>query len=42
MREAPSWKVIEAIWAAGGKVKVFDPQAMEACKAIYGPRGDMR
>ena len=41
MREAPSRTLIEAIWAAGGKVKAFDPQAMEACKLIYGPRDDM-
>ncbi len=41
MREAPSRTLIEAIWAAGGKVKAFDPKAMEACKAIYGPRDDM-
>ncbi len=41
MREAPSRTLIEAIWAAGGKVKAFDPQAMEACKVIYGPRDDM-
>ena len=41
MREAPSRTLIEAIWAAGGKVKAFDPQAMKACKAIYGPRDDM-
>ncbi len=34
MREAPSRTLIEAIWAAGGEVKAFDPQAMEACKAI--------
>jgi UDPglucose 6-dehydrogenase len=41
MREAPSRVLIEAVWAAGGKVKAFDPQAMEACEAIYGPRDDM-
>jgi UDPglucose 6-dehydrogenase len=41
MREAPSRVLIEAIWAAGGNVKAFDPQAMEACEAIYGPRDDM-
>ena len=41
MREAPSRVLIEAIWAAGGQVKAFDPQAMEACDAIYGPRDDM-
>ncbi len=41
LREAPSRVLIEAIWAAGGNVKAFDPQAMEACEAIYGPRDDM-
>ena len=41
MREAPSRVLIEAIWAAGGQVKAFDPQAMEACEAIFGPRDDM-
>ena len=41
MREAPSRVLIEAIWAAGGKVKAFDPKAMDACEAIYGPRDDM-
>ena len=41
MREAPSRVLIETIWSAGGKVKAFDPQAMDACEAIYGPRDDM-
>ena len=41
MRDAPSRVLIEAIWEAGGKVKAFDPQAMGACEAIYGPRDDM-
>ena len=41
IREAPSRVLIEAIWSAGGKVKAFDPQAMDACEAIYGPRDDM-
>jgi UDPglucose 6-dehydrogenase len=41
MREAPSRVLIKAIWSAGGKVKAFDPQAMDACEAIYGPRDDM-
>ena len=34
MREAPNRTLIEDIWAVAGKVKAFDPQAMEACKAI--------
>lgn len=41
MREAPSRVLLEAIWAAGGSVKAFDPQAMKACERIYGQRDDM-
>ena len=41
MREAPSRTLVEAVWAAGGEVEAFDPQAMEACNAICGPRNDM-
>src|SRR3546814_1747586 len=29
MREAPSRVLIEAIWAAGGKVRAFDPVAID-------------
>jgi UDPglucose 6-dehydrogenase len=41
MREAPSRSLLENIWSCGGQVKAFDPEAMEACKAIYGARDDM-
>ena len=41
MREAPSRVLIESIWAAGGRVKAFDPQAMTACEQLYGQREDM-
>ncbi|MCH1444788.1 MAG: UDP-glucose/GDP-mannose dehydrogenase family protein [Luminiphilus sp.] len=41
MREAPSRFLLENIWSCGGKVRAFDPEAMEACKGIYGERGDM-
>ena len=41
MREAPSRVLVEAIWAAGGRVKAFDPQAMAACEQLYGQRDDM-
>ena len=41
MREAPSRVLIEAVWAAGGNVKAFDPKTMEACEAICGLRDDM-
>ncbi|MGH8443912.1 MAG: UDP-glucose dehydrogenase family protein [Solimonas sp.] len=40
MREAPSRVLIEAIWAAGGKVRAYDPVAMETTRKIYGQRGD--
>lgn len=35
MRDAPSRTLMEAIWAAGGKVKAYDPKAMEECHRIY-------
>jgi len=38
MREAPSRVLMESIWAAGGKVKAFDPEAREECHRIYGDR----
>ncbi|WP_028008005.1 UDP-glucose dehydrogenase family protein [Solimonas flava] len=40
MREAPSRVLIEAIWAAGGKVRAYDPVAMENTRKIYGERAD--
>lgn len=40
MREAPSRVLMEAIWAAGGKVRAFDPVAMETTAKIYGERAD--
>ena len=41
MREAPSRFLLENIWSCGGKVRAFDPEAMEVCKDIYGERDDM-
>ena len=41
MREAPSRFLLENIWSCGGKVRAFDPEAMDACHAIYGDREDM-
>ncbi|HED65723.1 MAG TPA: UDP-glucose/GDP-mannose dehydrogenase family protein [Planctomycetes bacterium] len=35
MREAPSVVVIEALLAAGAKIKAFDPEAMEECKRLH-------
>ena len=41
MREAPSRFLLENIWSCGGEVRVFDPEAMQVCKGIYGERDDM-
>jgi UDPglucose 6-dehydrogenase len=41
MREAPSRFLLEAVWSCGGKVRAYDPEAMDACAAIYGDRDDI-
>ena len=41
MREAPSRALIEAIWADGGKVRAYDPVAMDEARKIYGERPDL-
>ena len=38
MREAPSRALMEALWAAGARVRAHDPVAMAACRALYGER----
>lgn len=38
MREAPSRVLMEALWQAGAKVRVFDPVAAEETQRIYGDR----
>ncbi len=35
MREAPSRVVMEALWAAGAKVRAYDPVAMEETQRLY-------
>lgn len=40
MREASSRVLIEALWAAGAKVRAYDPVAMPECRRIYGERAD--
>ena len=42
MREAPSRVLMEALWAAGAKVKAFDPEAMQEVQRIYGYRDDLQ
>jgi UDPglucose 6-dehydrogenase len=41
MREAPSRVLIEALWAAGAKVRAYDPVAMPETHRIYGERADL-
>src|SRR6202051_1943718 len=41
MREAASRVLMEALWAAGAKVRAYDPVAMPECQRIYGGRADL-
>lgn len=41
MREAPSRVLMEALWKAGAKVRVHDPEAMKETRRIYGERPDL-
>ncbi len=41
MREAPSRVLMEALWAAGAKVRAYDPVAMPEAQRIYGARPDL-
>ena len=38
--EASSRTLMEALWAAGCRVRAYDPVAMEHARSIYGNRGD--
>jgi UDPglucose 6-dehydrogenase len=40
MREAPARVLIEALWAAGARVRAYDPVAMPEARRIYGERPD--
>lgn len=41
MREAPSRTLLESLWAAGAKVRAYDPVANEEARRIYGARPDL-
>jgi UDPglucose 6-dehydrogenase len=41
MREAPSRRLLEALWEAGVKVRAYDPEARAETARIYGERDDM-
>jgi UDPglucose 6-dehydrogenase len=41
MREASSRVLMEALWAAGAKVRAYDPIALDEAQRIYGQRPDL-
>lgn len=41
MREAPSRRILEELWAAGASVRAYDPVAMDEARRIYGEREDL-
>ncbi|MEP6549433.1 MAG: UDP-glucose/GDP-mannose dehydrogenase family protein [Gammaproteobacteria bacterium] len=41
MREAASRVLMESLWAAGAKVRAYDPVAMPECLRLYGKRDDL-
>ena len=41
MREASSRVMLEKLWAAGAKVKAYDPQAMHETSRIYGNKCEL-
>ena len=41
MREAPSRVLMEQLWAAGARVRAYDPVAMDECRRLYGDRDDL-
>lgn len=41
MREAPSRVLLEGLWSQGARVRAYDPEAMDECRRIYGPRSDL-
>jgi UDPglucose 6-dehydrogenase len=41
MREAPSRQLLQALWAAGARVRAHDPVAMDEARRIFGPRDDL-
>ena len=41
MREASSRTLMEKLWAAGSRVRAFDPVAMDEARRIYGDRPEL-
>ena len=41
MREAPSRNLLQALWAAGARVRAHDPVAMNEARRVFGERPDL-
>ncbi len=41
MREAASRRVLEQLWSAGARVRVYDPEATAEARRIFGEREDL-
>ncbi|MEO8803074.1 MAG: UDP-glucose/GDP-mannose dehydrogenase family protein [Rudaea sp.] len=41
MREAPSRRLLEQLWAAGANVRAYDPEAHDEARRLYGERVDL-
>ena len=41
MRAAPSRRLLEQLWEGGASVRVFDPEAMNEARRIFGEREDL-
>jgi len=41
MREAPSRTIMEKLWAAGARVRAYDPVAGEEARRVFGARPDL-
>lgn len=41
MREASSRALLAKLWAAGAKVRAYDPEAMDEARRLYGARTDL-
>jgi len=42
MREAPSRRLMDALWAEGALVQAYDPEALSEARRIYGERADLQ
>jgi UDPglucose 6-dehydrogenase len=41
MREAPSRRLMEALWQSGAIIRAYDPEAMEETRRLYADRDDL-